>query len=51
MIIVRGVIADTLFEIVARRVDGNFVFAIAEVTTTALLVDGMENVKELADAG
>ncbi len=49
MIVIGSVVTDALIEIVARRVDGDFVFVVAEVAATTLLVDGMENVEELAD--
>lgn len=51
MVIIRRVIANALVEIIAGGIDGDFVFAVAEVTAAALLVDGMEDVEELADAG
>ncbi len=44
------VVEDAVFEVVARGVDGVFVFAVAEVAAAVLLVDGVEDVEELADA-
>lgn len=49
MIVVRCVIADTFFEVIARGINGHFVFIVAEVTATALLVNRVEDVEELAD--
>ena len=44
------VVENAVFEVVAGGVDGVFVFAVAEVATAVLLVDGVEDVEELADA-
>lgn len=44
------VVENAVFEVIAGGVDGIFVFAIAEVAATVLLVDGVEDVEELADA-
>ena len=49
VIVVGSVVADALFEVVAGRVDSDFVLIVTEVATATLLVDGMENVEELAD--
>lgn len=49
VIIVGCVVEDAVFEVVTGRVNGVFVFIVAEVTTAILLVDGMEDVEELAD--
>lgn len=51
MVVVGCVIENTLFEIVAGSIEGMFVFVVAEVAAAVLLVDGVENVEELADAG
>lgn len=51
VIIIAGVIKNAFFEIVTRGIDGVFVFVVAEIATAVLLVDGMEDVEELADAG
>ncbi len=44
------VVENAVFEVVAGGVDGVFVFAVAEVAAAVLLVDGVEDVEELADA-
>ena len=44
------VVENAVFEVIAGGVDGIFVFAVAEVATAVLLVDGVEDVEELADA-
>lgn len=50
VVVVAGVVEETSFEIVAVGIDGDFVFIITEVGAAALLVDGVEDVEELADA-
>lgn len=50
MIIIGSVVENAFFEIVTGAINRMFVFVVADVTTTVLLVDGMENVEELADA-
>lgn len=49
VVVVAGVVEETLFEIIAVGIDGDFVFIITEVGAAALLVDGVEDVEELAD--
>ena len=44
------VVENAVFEVIAGGVDGVFVFAVAEVAAAVLLVDGVEDVEELADA-
>lgn len=44
------VVENAVFEVIAGGVEGVFVFAVAEVAATVLLVDGVEDVEELADA-
>ena len=44
------VVEDAVLEVIAGGIDGVFVFAIAEVAAAVLLVDGVEDVEELADA-
>lgn len=51
MIIIGSVIANTLFEVVAGRINCDFVFIITEVAAAALLVDGMKDMEELTDTG
>lgn len=50
VVVVAGVVEETLFGIIAVGIDGDFVFIITEVGAAALLVDGVEDVEELADA-
>ena len=52
VIVVAGVVVDTGAEIAAGGIDGDFVFRIvggAEAAGAAGLVNGVENVEELAD--
>lgn len=49
VVIITGVVESAFGKIVTVGIDGDFVFVVAEVGTTALLVDGMENMDELAD--
>ena len=51
MIVVGSVITDALLEIIAGRVNGDFVLIVTEVTATTLLVDRVKDVEELADTG
>ncbi len=51
MVVVGCVIENALFEIIARTIERMFVFVITEVAATVLLVDGVENVEELANTG
>lgn len=44
------VVENAVFEVITGGVDGVFVFAVAEVAAAVLLVDGVEDVEELADA-
>lgn len=44
------VVENAVIEVITGGVDGVFVFAVAEVAATVLLVDGVEDVEELADA-
>ncbi len=50
MIIVASIIENALLKIIAVGENGDFVFVVAEIVATALLIDGMQNVEELADA-
>ncbi len=50
MIVVGRVVENALLEIVAGTVKGMLVFVIAEIAAAVLLVDGVENMEELADA-
>ncbi len=50
VIVVGSIIADTGIEIVARGINRDFVFVVAEFAEATGLVDGMEDVEELADA-
>ena len=51
MVVVGSIITQAFFKVVARRINGDFVFVITKVAAAALLVDGMQNMEELADAG
>lgn len=51
VVVVRSVVKDAFLEVVTVGVDGVFEFVVAEVATTELLVDRVEDVEELADAG
>lgn len=50
VVVISGVVEGAGIEVVAVGKDGDFVFIVAKVGATALLVDGMENVEELVDA-
>ena len=50
VVVVTSVIERASVEVVTVGKDGDFVFVVAEVGAAALLVDGVENVEELADA-
>ncbi len=50
VVVVGRVVESAFVEIITRGVKGAFVFVVAEVTAAVLLIDGMENVEELADA-
>lgn len=53
VIVVAGVVVDTSAEVATGGIDGDFVFGIvggAEAAGAAGLVNGVENVEELADA-
>ncbi len=45
------VVEDALLEVVAGGIEGVFEFVVAKVATAVLLLDGVENVEELVDAG
>lgn len=51
VVVVAGVVEDLVVEIVTVGVDSDFVFVVTEVGAAALLVDGVEDVEELADTG
>lgn len=51
VVIVGGVVEDAFLEVVTVGVDGVFEFVVAEVAAAELLVDRVEDVEELADAG
>ena len=51
VVVVASIIANALFEVVTTGIDGDFVTTVAEVADAALLVDGVEDVEELAHAG
>lgn len=50
MIVVSCVVENTLFEVVTRTVKRMLIFVVTEIAAAVLLVDGMKNVEELADA-
>lgn len=53
VIVVAGVVVDTSAEVATGGIDGDFVFGIvggAEAAGAAGLINGVENVEELADA-
>lgn len=49
MIIVGSIIESTGLEVVTVGENGDFVFVVAEIGAAALLVDGVEDMEELAD--
>ncbi len=49
VVVVAGVVESASGEVVAVGVDGDLVFIIAEVGAAALLIDGVEDMEELAD--
>lgn len=51
VVVISCVVEDAALEAIAGGIDGVFVFVIAKVAATVLLVDGVEDVEELADAG
>lgn len=51
VVVVGSVIEDAVLEIITGGVDSVFELVVAKIATAELLVDGVENVKELADAG
>ena len=51
VVVIGSVVENTVFEVVAGGVDGVFELVVAEVAAAELLVDGVEDVEELADAG
>ena len=51
VVVIGGVVKSTLIQIVTVAINRVFVFVIAEVAATVLLVDGMKDVEELTDAG
>lgn len=51
VVVISCVVEDAALEVIAGGIDSVFVFVIAKVAATVLLVDGVEDVEELADAG
>lgn len=51
VVVISRVVEDAALEVITGGIDGVFVFVIAKVAATVLLIDGVEDVEELADAG
>lgn len=51
VVVISRVVEDAALEAIAGGIDSVFIFIIAKVAATVLLVDGMEDVEELADTG
>lgn len=51
VVVISRVVEDAALEVITGGIDSVFVFVIAKVTATILLIDGVEDVEELADAG
>ena len=49
VIIISRIIEDALLEVIAWAIKSVFIFVVAEVAAAVLLVDGVEDVEELAD--
>jgi len=50
VIIISRVIENTLLKVIAGAIKSVFVFVVTEVAAAVLLVDGVEDVEELANA-
>ena len=50
VIIISRIIEDALLEVITGAIKSVFVFVVAEVAAAVLLVDGVEDVEELANA-
>ena len=50
VILIGGVVIDSLARIAAGGVERDFVMSLTDLTAAALLIDGAENMEELADA-
>ena len=50
MIVISRIIVNTFIRIAAAGIKGNFIVTLPHITASSLLVNGAQNMKELADA-